>query len=159
MGAALAVTGLTLLGGCGGTERAFRRDDAVRVVAPADGATVTLPVAVRWSVDAGGVAGARRYALFVDRAPMPAGHDLSWLARDDDGCRRAPSCPDEAWLNDHAVYTATSPDASVRAVPSSVLGDRTRSDGGHRVVIVPLDAKGRRIGEQAASRLFFVAGR
>ena len=146
-----------LSAGCGGVDRAFRQEGGLRITGPSHGSTVTLPLSVRWADDDAGPA--RRYAVFVDRAPMPPGQDLDWLARDDDACRTSPGCPDEAWLNDHAVYTASGLEAAVRAVPSSVLGDRTRSDDGHRVVVVPLDREGRRTSEQVATRLFFVRSR
>jgi hypothetical protein len=130
----------------------------MRVVTPAQGASVSLPLRVNWVV--GRTAGnATRFAVFVDRSPMPPGHDLAWLARGDESCRRSSSCPDETWLNNHGVYTTSSSATTVRAVPSSVLGDRKRADGGHRVVVVRVDSAGRRVGEQVAARLFFVAGR
>jgi hypothetical protein len=152
----LVLAALLGLGGCGGVDRAFRQEDAVRITAPHSSAPSALPVTVTWS--AGASPDARRYAVFVDRAPMPPGKTLGWLARGDDACRSTPTCPDEAWLNDHAVYTASKPSLVVRAVPSSVLGDRSRSDGGHRLVLVELDGAGRRINEQVATRLFFVEG-
>lgn len=153
----IVVTALVLLGGCGGVDRAFRQENAMRITAPRSSAKLTLPLTVTWSTKDDAAAG-RRYAVFVDRSPMPPGKTLEWLARDDDACRTSTSCPDEAWLNDHAVYTASSRQVTVRAVPSSVLGDRSRSDGGHRLVVVELDRDGRRVSEQVATRLFFVGG-
>lgn len=155
-GLAAVAAVLALAGGCGGVDRTFRQEDDLRIEAPAASATVTLPFTVTWS--AGEVPAGHRYAVFVDRAPMPPGKTLEWLSRDDDACRTAAACPDETWLNDHAVYTTSEPEVVVGAVPSSVLGDRSRSDGGHRLVVVELDGEGRRVSEQVATRLFFVDG-
>ena len=151
---AFLFAGLVATSGCGG-DRLLRAAEEVKVTAPAHGATVALPLVVRLSTDAS-TDPDTQLAAFVDRAPMPPGRDLRWLARDDDACRRVPTCPDAGWLRTRGIYVTDGRSVEIDAVPSSVSGGRNRSDDGHRVTVVMLDRDGRRKGEAAASRLFFV---
>ena len=65
---------------CGVEGLNFVQDDRVTITAPRDRAEVRLPVTIRWKAeDFDGT-----YAVFVDRAPVPPGETLAWLARDDE---------------------------------------------------------------------------
>ena len=93
----------------------FREDDRVTIVAPKDRATVTQPVTMQWEVTEfeitgpGSPSGSDRgfFAVFVDRNPIAPGKSLDSVASDDSSCRRTPGCPDEAYLNNHGVFTTT----------------------------------------------------
>jgi len=95
------------------------------------------------------------FAVFVDQEPMPVGESLKWVARDDDGCRDTPDCPDLAYLNARAIFVTSSTSVRVETVLTSPRG-RELSEGLHRMTVVLLDADGRRQGEPVASREFFI---
>jgi hypothetical protein len=149
---------LAMLQGCGGG-LSFTNDKRLSFVAPAARQRVTEPVTVRWSVRdfvASGLDGSKSkdrgvFAVFVDRAPMPAGKDLKFLGRRDPGCVRDPRCPDRQYLADLGVF--------VTADTSVVLGTLPRQSRGvgdeqHYVNVVLLDGTGHRIGESAWYRPF-----
>lgn len=150
---------VALLGtACRTRDLAFRTDDRVEIVRPTHREHVTVPVAVKWTADSTTVTPRTepgRYAIFLDRAPMPPGKNLRWLGRDDEGCRRDPACPTEPWLNARGVYTASGESVIIPVVPAASDG-RKRSDHAHRLIVVLLDGHGRRSGERAYSREFFL---
>lgn len=132
---------------------AFVRDERVRVVAPDDRSAVTLPLRVRWTVHDFAVTGtdgtrsAERgyFAVFVDRAPIPPGETVEWLARDDAPCPDS-GCVDQKYLRDRHIYTTEKTSLLLDQLPA------IQERGGverHEVVIALLDGTGRRIGESA----------
>jgi hypothetical protein len=139
---ALVVALSLLLSGCGVSGLSFVQDDRIDVIAPEDRADVTLPVTVRWTVeDFDGT-----FGVFVDRAPVPAGKTLEWLARDDDVCKATPQCPSTEWFADRNVYTTAETEITLDDIPEL---DRDESRELHEVAIILLDDDGRRIGESA----------
>ena len=96
------------------------------------------------------------FAVFVDRAPMPIGKDLKWLAGGDTGCKRDPRCPDPAYLADRHVFVTKKTSLTLDVLPQ-LTGER--GDEQHFVNIVLLDDTGRRIGESAWYRPFRAARR
>lgn len=134
---------------------AFRADQRLSFVSPEDRSTVSLPVKVDWDirdfevVDPGQPVGEDEgyFGVFVDRAPVPPGEPLSWIARDDDDCRAADGCPDEEYLAARGVYATTETEMVFEQIPRTNV--RAGQDERHRVVVVLLDADGRRIGESA----------
>lgn len=148
-----SVIALTILGVCAGCAvdgLAFVQDDRVRIVEPAESADVVLPLRVEWT--AAGVDGS--FAVFFDRSPMRPGQSLRSLVPANDTCLLEPACPDENWLADHGVYVTTEPALVVEDIPDR----RTTSRGAdrHDLTIVYLDDAGRRVGESAFYREFFV---
>jgi hypothetical protein len=152
---------LATAGGC--ADVALERDQGVRFLAPPDGARVSLPLVVRWSVDPGrfrptgfdGSTSGRHgvYAVFVDSAPMRPGRHLDSLAEGDKTCQTSPGCPDTTWLADHGVYLVRTPQLALRGLPSD--GGRSAPGGRrHQVTVVLLDGRGVRVGEAAWTRSF-----
>ncbi len=147
------------LAGCGAGDLQFRNDDRLSFSSPAERSRVTLPVTVSWSMQdfqAVGLDGSATeeqgvYAVFVDRAPMPVGKDITWLARDDTSCLRDPRCPNPTYLSEQGVYVTTTPQVVVDRLPDA--GDGV-GDEQHYVNVVLLDGKGKRIGESAWYRPF-----
>lgn len=137
---------------------AFRIDDRLTITAPADRATVTLPVTLSWEVEDFQVVepgGEPRkdtgyFAVFVDRAPVPPGETLAWVARDDTGCRADDGCPDAEYLAARGIYTTTGTRLVLEQLPRGKEGRRER----HTATIVLLDAAGKRIGESAFEVVF-----
>jgi hypothetical protein len=146
------------------TDVAFRVDDRLTFTSPEDRATVTLPVRLDWDVrdftvlpspspgpardDAG------YFAVFVDRAPVPPGKPLAYLARKDNRCKRDPGCPDVQYLAALGVYTTTATELTISRLPrDSEHPDRRER---HRAVVVLLDGAGKRIGESAYEIAFDV---
>jgi hypothetical protein len=150
---AAAVVLLATLPGCGVQDLNFVQDDRVTITAPKDRASVRLPVTLRWtSTDFDGT-----YAVFVDRAPVPPGRDLRWLARDDELCDSTPGCPNDAWLRDRAVFATPDTSLTIDELPD-LNGDSDRREF-HEATVVLLDRDGRRVGEAAFTVEFEVAGR
>lgn len=157
---ALAV--MALLGsltGCDVGALQFRSDDRLAFTAPASRAKITAPLTVSWTMkgfDPTGLDGSSdsthgAFAVFVDRAPMPVGKDLKWLARNDTGCKRDARCPDAAYLASRGVYLTTETSLTLDQLPpvSDGVGDEQ-----HYVNVVLVDGSGSRIGESAWYRPF-----
>ena len=132
----------------------FRVDDRVKIVSPKDRAEVSLPLTLAWSVrdfdvksSPTGTGGS--FGVFVDKAPVPPGKPLSWVAHGDPNCSSVPSCPDAAYLAKRGVYGTTDTELVLTALPGSSASSSSSKRDRHRAVIVLLDANGRRIGEIA----------
>lgn len=134
---------------------AFTKDDRIEIVSPDDHSKVDLPITVRWRVTEGfeitGPDGRRSpdagyFGVFVDRAPVPPGKTLAWIAKDDRTCRATPGCPDRVYLNDRDTYATTDTSMTFANLPDH---DAYRGHENHQIAIVLLDGTGRRIGESA----------
>ena len=133
---------------------AFVRDDRVEIVAPVARRTVATPVTIRWEVHDFRITGptgeasddAGYFGVFVDRAPIPPGEGLEWLARDDRRCLASEDCPDRTYFADRHAYTTTETEMRFRNLPEL---DAYQGHESHEVTIVLLDGRGRRIGEGA----------
>lgn len=139
---------------CSLDSSSFRDSSTLAIGLPQTRAIVDLPTTVAWTEAE--VEGVRGYAVFINQAPMPPGKQVEWVARGDDECRRIPGCPDESWLRNHGIYVTDTTSVELTVVPGPQAGARRRSDDGVEVVVVPLDVDGRRLGDSAASRLFYV---
>lgn len=107
---------------------------SIDVTRPAWGSSVRLPADVRWTVSGPRPAA---YAVFVDREPMPPGETVRYF-KDDDGT---------FVTADTGVLIAYVGDVT------GAYADRRRA---HEVAVVPLDERGRRIGERAGHVSFVV---
>jgi hypothetical protein len=115
---------------------------------------VTTPFTLRWTYKDFDVTGpsARRdknsgyFAVFIDKAPMPSGRGLKWVAKGDRPCEKDPACPNAQYLADHHVFTTTQPELVVQTLPSTNVHTKTER---HEVTVVLLDGTGHRIGESA----------
>jgi hypothetical protein len=144
---------------CQVSQLQFRADDRLTFSAPKARALVAAPVTVAWrmsdftptGLDGSTDAARGAFAVFVDRAPMPVGKDLRWLARKDAGCARDPRCPDAAYLADRGIFVTTETAVTLETLPSAPQGV---GDEQHYVNVVLLDGKGDRIGESAWYRPF-----
>lgn len=140
--------------------QAFRVDNRLSITAPADRQEVTLPVTLRWKIEDFDVVtpgtpprgDAGYFAVFVDRAPMPPGKDLGWLARNDRSCRASEGCPNAEYFASLNVYTTSDTELVLEQVPA--LSGRGRER--HVATIVLLDGAGTRIGESAFRAVFDV---
>lgn len=155
---------LLALVGCALDGLDFVQDTRVTITSPSDLEEVTPPVEVRWTVEDFEVLdhpdGSRsrdrgRFAVLVDRDPMPPGEGLAWFARGDETCRSEAGCPDDTWLATQSVFVTS-------ATEMVIDGLRDRRDDGrgldrHTVTVVLLDGADRRIGEAAFSTEFVVA--
>lgn len=157
--AAVGLLALVALGGCQVDRLQFRNDHRLSFDSPEERGRVTTPVTVSWSMsgfEAVGLDGSREdgrgaFAVFVDRAPMPVGKNLRWLAKGDAGCARDPRCPDEEYLKDRGVRVTSATSVTLDVLPRVGAGV---GDEQHYVNVVLLDGTGRRIGESAWYRPF-----
>lgn len=148
----------------------FTRDSRIAVTSPRPRAVLDLPVVVRWRVaddlleSIRSSDGEKYFAVFVDRAPISAGRDISDMV--DRECRRTPGCGDEQWFNDRGVYFTSGTSITIRDV-DDLRVDRAREDKDlHRATVVVmrraeervLDTSydGLRDGEGAVSVEFYV---
>jgi hypothetical protein len=150
----------TLLGGCRTSDMAFRTSDRISIERPHEMERVALPVTLRWKADgvrtSTGLKGPGPfYAVFVDRAPLPAGTGLRTLI--DDDCHRQKDCPDLAWYADRDIYVTGEPHVTLSRLPSLGNGTRTAGTNNHRVVVVLIGEDGVRIDESSAAVTFEVA--
>lgn len=159
---AVAVAGCLMIAACVPQGLAFRVDDRLSISSPKNRSEVSLPVTVRWEMrdftirkgDAGESSNKAGYfAVFVDRAPQPAGKPLSWLARDDRSCRTSEGCPNDEYFAARGVYSTTATQITFPQLPRS---SSTHQKERHSVTIVLLDPAGRRIGESAQQVDFVV---
>jgi hypothetical protein len=111
------------IAGCSTRGLAFRQDDRIDVVTPADRAAVDLPLTVRWT--ARDLPAGAAFGVAVDVAPPRPGRP-----------------PDE---DDQVVRTRAT------SVTLDHLGTSSRpgGQGGHRITVFLLDRDGRRLGEGA----------
>ena len=151
------------LSGCAINGLAFRVDDRLRILQPADREIVTLPVTINWEItdfevtgpDGSEDPGSGYFGVFVDRAPQPPGETVEWFAKDDESCRPADGCPDEQYLADRGVYTTDKTEFVVKTLPPPPSDQAARREF-HEVTIVLLDGSGRRVGESAFTAEFEV---
>lgn len=141
-----------LLAACAGSPQ-FSGDGLVRIVQPSELEVVTAPVTLTWrGTPTDGV----RYAVFVDRTPIRPGQNLRSLANE--SCKRTPGCPDEAYLRERGIILTTQQQAVIPYIAKqSGVGGHAALPA-HRATIVLIDADGRRVGEQAYTVEFRVAG-
>lgn len=140
--------------GCALGQLQFAQDKRLSFVTPHARKLVRVPFTIRWTMkgfDPVGLDGSSDkhrgvFAVFVDRAPMPAGKNLKWLARSDSVCRRDPRCPDAQYLADRGVHVVTDTAITLSVLPLAPAGV---GDEQHYVNVVLLDGTGRRIGESA----------
>ncbi len=134
------------LSGCGefsATGLQLRQDDSIEFESPGDGRAVQAPFALAWSDDAR-PAGSR-YAVVINRSPMPPGERLDWFL-DDDACDGRDNCPSLDELRLRGVVVTDEPTAEIVVVPSVIGGREGRDD---EFIVIRIDADGRRISEAA----------
>jgi hypothetical protein len=150
---ALVVVALALTA-CVPDGLAFVKDERLDIVTPDSLATVTTPVTIEWEVDDFRITGedgsssddAGYFAVFVDRAPIPPGEDLAWLARDDRRCLETKGCPDSTYFSDRGAYSTRETSLTLKHLPDQ---DAYQGHERHEVTVVLLDGTGHRIGESA----------
>jgi len=138
---------------CRSTGLVFRADRSLQIVNPVQNALVTLPLRLRWTTTSL-PPGAKRYAIFVDRAPVRPGRSLRDIA--DSTCQRLPGCPDETYLEQRNVYETSAPTLMLASLPDQRARNRTSARDVQELTIVVLDDQGRRIGEAFYSVSFRV---
>jgi hypothetical protein len=153
--ACLALCVVLLTGACDVAAMQFVNDHRVTITEPKMRTTVKTPLTVRWTyrdfelVGADGSTDPHKgyFAVFVDRAPVPAGKTLAYVAHNDKSCRPQSGCPDAAYLADAHVYATDEPEITLETLPfqPGVRGGREL----HTITVVLMDGAGRRIGESA----------
>ena len=140
--------------GCVPNGLAFTQDKRLDIVSPEGHSSVKLPVTIRWRVqdfritghDARSDPDAGYFGVFVDRAPVPPGKPLSWIAHGDTICVATPGCPDRQYLEDRDTYETTDTSFTLEQLPDL---DAYHGNELHEVTVVLLDGTGKRIGESA----------
>jgi hypothetical protein len=160
---ALLVAATVLIPGCGVRGLNFVEDERVTITSPRDRAEVTLPLTVTWTARDFAVTGrdgserpdAGFFGIYVDRAPQPPDQSQAWLVRNDARCKSDPACPDEAFLAQRDIHSATQMSFLIERLPQPSTNAPRRREF-HEVTIVLLDGRGERIGESAFVRQFEV---
>ena len=107
----------------------FRQDDRLQIVSPLDGELVGEPVLVEWRMEPR-PASVKGFLIFVDRAPQPPGKSIEHFRPDDRS----------------NIYESSTESVEIAAFESASSGPKNRRNR-HRVLIIALDDRGRRIGE------------
>ena len=110
---------------------AFRQDDRLRIVAPLDGELVGEPVLVEWRMQPR-PATVKGFLVFIDRAPQPPGKTVEHFRSD----------------NRSNIYSSATQSVGIAAFETATTGPKNRRNR-HRILVVPVDAQGRRIGESS----------
>jgi hypothetical protein len=98
---------------CGGS---FKADTSVNITSPTVLSTVKVPFTATWASTAGP---STRYAVFLDKTPIPPGQTMRDLA--DTGCKRVPGCyPSATLLAGQGVYLTSQPQLQVQTLPTAV---------------------------------------
>lgn len=126
----LATLALTSLTSCA-EGLSFRRDDRLVITAPGDGELVSEPVLVEWKMSPR-PANVRGFLVLVDRAPQPPGSTIEHFKVD----------------NRSNLYQTATLSVEIPALEASTTGPKNRRNR-HRIVVIALDAAGRRIGENS----------
>lgn len=159
--AAVLVVLVALVGtACGGAT--FSQDDRLSIAAPREGATVELPLQIRWEDDGIATAEPGRdergkvyFAAFVDRPPLGPGQSLLRLVERE--CASAGhGCATRDYFAQRNVYLTTQPGVRIDTLP--VQTEHRRDAYLHRVTVVLMDGRNRRVGEAAWTRAFRVVG-
>lgn len=127
---AVAVALSLLMTGCL-EDRSFHENDMVRFVEPLEGDFASAPLLVRWE---GRPEKTAQWALFLDRAPIKPGTSIKDLEVQE---------RQNLWITEEQELT-------IDFVPQRSTSVDARRDR-HLLVVIPLDADGQRIGEQAAT--------
>jgi hypothetical protein len=138
---------------CRVRDLAFREDDRLKIVAPADRSEAPLPVTVRWTMRDN--VGVGSFVVVVDRSPQPPGEGLQYFVRNDPGCKGASlrACLQPQPLADRGIYHTTE---------RQITFDTLRTRGGvskseenrHEVTVALLDVAGRRMAEASWTVVF-----
>lgn len=153
---ALSATSLTA---CDISRLQFKNDHRLTFEAPKARSKVTTPFTISWTMKdfaATGLDGSTGkdhgvFAVFVDRAPMPVGKDLTWIGHKDTSCKRDPRCPDAEYLAAKGIYITQATSITIETLPPVPDGV---GDERHYVNVVLLDGTGHRIGETGWYREF-----
>ncbi len=112
-------------------DRSFHVDNDIRFTEPVEGDFASAPLLVKWT---GRPAKTTSWALFVDRAPIRPGQSI-----------------DDLEVQERQnLFLSDGQELVLDLVTPRRVAVVSRRDH-HRLVVVPLDAKGRRVGEEAAS--------
>ena len=136
----VAVLGLAVvaLSACEST-LLFKQDHRVTVTSPGNFSTVSQPVVFHWSARDFVAPRDGRFALFLDRDPMPPGQTIEYFKRE----------------NRRDIYVLDETQLGIdRLVPRP--GGSALERNHHDVTVVLLDRAGRRIGESAGFAEFNV---
>lgn len=156
--AAVALIGALLVSGCGIThmqDLSFRVDNRLHFTTPKARSKLHQPVHLAWTIRDFRVAApgseppsrdAGYFALFVDHTPIRPGQTMHAVAAGDPSCR-PPSCPSNAYLEQHQIYTTTDLSFTLPQIPN-IQGDKETVQH-HTVTVVLMDTSGHRIGESA----------
>jgi len=136
-------------------------DNRLSMAQPHELQRVRLPVTIAWkardvraTTDLNGPG--PFFAVFVDRAPVPAGTGLHTLI--DTDCRHQKGCPDLDWFAQRHIYVTGAKRLTLSSLPTTNTSSRTGTDHGHTVTVVLVRQDGVRIDESAASVEFTVVG-
>jgi hypothetical protein len=144
-----------LTGGCDIAVMQFVNDHRVHIVEPKMRQSVRTPLTVRWTYQdfqltgADGTRTPKRgyFGVFVDRAPVPAGKSLAYVAHNDRSCSPQSGCPDAAYLADAHVYATDKPEITLETLPFQPGAEGRNEE--HTITVILLDGSGHRIGESA----------
>ncbi len=94
-------------------------------------------------------AAAGYFGVLVDRPAQPPGKTLEWIVREDQLCRRDPTCPNDEFLASFGINSTTETSFTIENLVDPTPQDDRREF--HEVIVVLLNGRGERIGESTFS--------
>lgn len=146
----LAFCASVLLAGCSISNLNLVTDHRLHFLQPANRAHLHVPVDLSWTFTGLG----DYFAIFVDRSPVHPGESLDAIASDDPSCKHPPGCDNPRYFASHQIYTTAADSFVLQSVDN--LSATRQKEQLHQVTIILLDRGGRRIGESAWYRYFWL---
>jgi hypothetical protein len=129
----------------------WRTNPDFKITQPAAAAHLSLPVTLKWTspttelIKPGTHRPGVYFAVFIDRAPLRPGQNLSTLV--DDTCKRTPGCANQQYFENKFVFFTGAPHLVIPFLPQQTL---------HTATIVLMNQYNNRVGESFATVSFNV---
>jgi hypothetical protein len=136
----------------------FHNDNRLKITSPHENDKVTAPFTLRWTMRDFTVAAAGKgpvnndtgyFAIFVDKAPVKAGHTLNDVNKNTPSCKDSAECTTKSYLAREQVYTTTKDEFRIGSV-ADLVGNN-ESTQYHTATVILMDTSGHRISESAWS--------
>jgi hypothetical protein len=150
-----AVAAVLVVTSCAPHDLVFRSDDRLEIVQPRQSVNSDV-VTVKWVVHEA-IPKAAGYLVLVDRSPQPAGEGLDQFVKNDPDCKKGDraSCLTREYLRRKQVYVTTGTEVTLDRLRDNSTGSKSTKHQ-HEVIVIPIDAQARRLGEAAWSEQFVV---
>ena len=132
----------------------FTNDKRLTFQSPKALSTVKVPLTISWTMkdfnvvpeDGTTTKKSGEFAVFVDRAPIQVGKNITSIGKSDPQCRGNSRCVTAAYLKAHNIYVTTASHLTLSFLPQAPMGSGKEQ---HEVTVVLLDGTDTRRVESA----------